>query len=471
MSKNHKHINRRKFIGQASCAAIGASTLFSTLFDLKLAAAMATSNIRPVADYKALVCILLAGGNDSFNMLVPRGSGEYQEYQSVRSTLALPQGGLLPIYPTSNDGKEYGVHPSMSGVQSLFNDRNLAFISNVGTLVNPTTKTQYNNESVPLPLGLFSHADQIQQWQTSIPDKRAALGWGGRMADILRGMNNNQQVSMSISMSGNNIYQAGSRTTAYAVDAESQMGSSIRNYNNTDSNWDMIRSATIDNLMDQTYANMFDATYADIVKNSQEASDIFNAAIMNTNPINTVFSPTELSTSLKMVAQTIAARSTLDVGRQTFFIVFGGWDHHEELINSQEGMLGVVSNALKEFYDSTVDLGIQDEVTSFTISDFARTLTSNGKGSDHAWGGNAMVMGGSVKGGKIYGNYPDLYLDSNVELGKGRGVIIPTTSADEYFAELALWFGVSPSDLNLVLPNIANFYAPSATNPPIGFIL
>ena len=471
MSKNHKHINRRKFIGQASCAAIGASTLFSTLFDLKLAAAMATSNIRPVADYKALVCILLAGGNDSFNMLVPRGSGEYQEYQSVRSTLALPQGSLLPIYPTSNDGKEYGVHPSMPGVQSLFNDGNLAFISNVGTLVNPTTKSQYNSGSVPLPLGLFSHADQIQQWQTSIPDKRAALGWGGRMADILRGMNNNQQVSMSISMNGNNIYQAGSRTTAYAVDAASQMGSSIRNYNNTESNWDMIRSATIDNLMDQTYANMFDATYADIIKNSQEASDIFNAAIMNTNPINTVFSPTELSTSLKMVAQTIAARSTLDVGRQTYFIVFGGWDHHEELINNQDSMLGVVSNALKEFYDSTVDLGIENEVTSFTISDFARTLTSNGKGSDHAWGGNAIVMGGSVKGGKIYGNYPDLYLDSNIELGEGRGVIIPTTSADEYFAELALWFGVSPSDLNLVLPNIANFYAPSASNPPIGFIL
>jgi len=172
---------------------------------------------------------------------------------------------------------------------------------------------------------------------------------------------------------------------------------------------------------------------------------------------------------MEMIAKTIAARDMLGAQRQTFFVVFGGWDHHDEVINNQEYMLSIVSKAMKEFYDATAELGVQNDVTTFTISDFARTLTSNGNGSDHAWGGNAMVMGGGVKGGDIYGTYPDLYLDNNLDVG--RGVIIPTTSADEYFAELALWFGVSPSDLSLVLPNIGNFYAPASSNPPIGFIL
>ncbi len=467
MSK--KHINRRKFIGQASCAAIGASTLFSTLFDLKLAGAMATSNIRPVNDYKALVCILLAGGNDSFNMLVPRGAGEYQEYQDIRSTLALPQNSLLPITPLTSDGKDYGIHPFMPEVKTLFDNQNLAFISNVGTLVHPTTKSQVFNETVELPLGLFSHSDQIQQWQTSIPDKRAALGWGGRMADILQSMNTNQQVSMSISMGGNNVFQAGNLTTAYAVDANEGIGTSIWDYGNNNDAWAVLRSATIDSLMDHNYLNLFEKTYANIISNSQDASDLFNTSVMNINPITTTFSTTDLSKSLEMVAKTISARTMLGANRQTFFVVYGGWDHHDEVINNQEYMLSIVSKAMKEFYDSTVELGIQDDVTTFTISDFARTLTSNGNGSDHAWGGNALVMGGGVKGGDIYGTYPDLYMDNSLDVG--RGVIIPTTSADEYFAELALWFGVSPSDLSLVLPNIGNFYAPSSSNPPIGFIL
>jgi len=467
MSK--KHIDRRKFIGQASCAAIGASTLFSTLFDLKLAGAMATSNIRPVADYKALVCVLLAGGNDSFNMLVPRGASEYQEYQNIRSTLALPQSSLLPITPLTSDGKDYGVHPFMPEVKTLFDNQNLAFISNVGTLVHPTSKTQFNSETVELPLGLFSHSDQIQQWQTSIPDKRAALGWGGRMADIIQSMNTNQQVSMSISMGGNNVFQAGNLSTAYAVDANESIGTSIWDYGNTNDSWAMLRTATIDSLMDHTYSNLFEKTYANTISNSQDASNLFNNSIMNINPLATTFSDTDLSKNMEMIAKTIAARDMLGAQRQTFFVVFGGWDHHDEVINNQEYMLSIVSKAMKEFYDATAELGVQNDVTTFTISDFARTLTSNGNGSDHAWGGNALVMGGGVKGGDIYGTYPDLYLDNNLDVG--RGVIIPTTSADEYFAELALWFGVSPSDLSLVLPNIGNFYAPASSNPPIGFIL
>ncbi len=471
--KHHHHKNkkwsRRNFLGTMSCAALGSTTLLSSLMDLKLASAMAASSPYPLNNYKALVCILLAGGNDSYNMLVPRGAGEYAEYAAIRSTLALPQGDLLPITPSTSDGKLYGLHPSMPEVQQLFGDGNLAFVSNVGTLIEPTIKSQVESNTAKLPLGLLSHSDQIQQWQTSIPHQRSALGWGGRMADILQSLNTNQQVSMSISMSGNNLYQSGAATTAYSVDPAEGQGKSIWGYGNTADGWDMLRTNAVDNLMSQTYQNIFEQTYANTIKDSQAASDMFNAAIGSITPLTSTFSDNGLSSSMEMIAKTISARNALGACRQTFFVVYGGWDHHDEVINNQAAMLAVVSTAMKEFYDATVELGLENDITTFSISDFARTLTSNGNGSDHAWGGNAMVMGGAVNGGDIYGTYPDLYAGNPLDLE--RGVLIPTTSADEYFAELALWFGVSPSDLPLIFPNIGNFYSTTSSNPPLGFLL
>ncbi len=470
MGKNHNHkkLSRRKFLGQASCAALGSTAMLSSLLDMKLLNAMAVSNIRPLNDYKALVCILLAGGNDSYNMLVPRGNNEYLDYQTIRSTLALPQGSLLPITPNTSDGKEYGVHPSMPEVQGMFEDGNLAFISNVGTLVEPTNKNQYENGLVNLPLGLYSHADQIQQWQTSVPHDRSPYGWGGKVADILQSMNTNQQVSMSISMSGNNVFQSGNTTTAYSVDPFAGEGKTIRGYGDNDDYWNMLRTTAIDNMMAEVYQNILEETYKGTIVSSQAAADMFNDALGQVAPLTTTFSENQLSTSLQMVANTIAARTALGACRQTFYVVIGGWDHHDEVIETQEVMLGVVSAAMKQFYDATVELGIENDVTTFTISDFSRTLTSNGNGSDHAWGGNTMVMGGAVNGKEIYGTYPDLYSDNNLDVG--RGVLIPTTSADEYFAELALWFGVSPSDLPLIFPNIGNFYSIGSGVNPIGFL-
>jgi len=476
MSHEKKHIySRRKFIGTSSCAAMGCSTFFSTFFGLKKASAMAASSPLPTGDYKALVCILLAGGNDSFNMLVPMGSSasdsQYTEYQTVRSELALPWGDILPLNGTTSNGKSLGLHPSMPELQSLFNSNKLAFLPNVGTLVHPTSKSQYYNETIDLPLGLYSHADQIQQWQTGIADQRSGLGWGGRMSDIMQYLNTNQQVSMNISMNGNNIFQSGSGTTSYAVNPDDGIGKTIMGYGNTDDDWDMIRTQAIDSLMDQQYLNLFEKTYANIIKNSQDASSLFNNAISGTTPLNTSFSDNELSNALRSVASTIAARSALGACRQTFFVVYDGWDHHDEVLNNQLYMLGVVSKAMQEFYDATTELGIADKVTTFTVSDFARTLTSNGYGTDHAWGGNVMAMGDSVAGGQIYGDYPDLYNDNPFDVGDGRGVLIPQTSTDEYFAELAMWFGVSVSDLPMVLPNIGNFYSPSTSTPPIGFMV
>ena len=194
----------------------------------------------------------------------------------------------------------------------------------------------------------------------------------------------------------------------------------------------------------------------------------FNAAVENTM-VTTPFSNDQLSQRMRMIAQTIAARNDLGVKRQIFFVDIGGFDNHDELINAHAGLMGRVDDALTSFYAATEELGVSDCVTTFTISDFARTLTSNGNGTDHAWGGNAIVMGGAVKGKNMYGNYPVLSLGNDIEIG--GGILIPTTSADEYFAELALWFGISANDLSQILPNIGNFYDVASSDTPLGFML
>ena len=470
MSHDHKHISRRKFLGTASCAAIGTTTFFSTLFNLGMANAAASRTAKSAValgggDYKAMVCILLAGGNDSFNMLVPRTGSAYDAYSITRSNQALAQNSLLPLTPLVGGQPDLGVHPAMPEVQQMFDSGRLSFVSNVGTLVQPTTREQFFSESVPLPLGLFSHADQIQQWQTSVPNSRSAFGWGGRMADILQDMNANQNISMSISLSGRNVFQSGNQTAEYTIRPSGTGSIGIDGYDGPDM-IDQIRTTAVNSLMEEQYTDVFKQTYAGVVKNAQDAHQQFSSAIGGVN-LATTISPSYLSQSMGMVAKTIAARETLDVCRQTFFITFGGWDHHDELLNNQNAMLGVVSKALGEFNAAMNELGLADKVTTFTISDFARTLTSNGNGTDHGWGGNTIVMGGGVNGGQIFGQYPSLALDSILDVG--NGVLVPTTSTDEYFAELAQWFGVTNSDLTNIFPNLLNFYTPGGT-PPIGFM-
>jgi uncharacterized protein (DUF1501 family) len=425
----------------------------------------AKNSLNPSNDYKALVCILLAGGNDSFNMLVPTSNNAYNTYSTTRSNQALAQNSLLGLSHLAGGMPSLGVHPSMPEVQNMYNSGRLAFISNVGTLVEPTTKTQFENGGVTLPLGLFSHADQIQQWQTSVPQTRSSSGWGGRMADILQSMNNNQNISMNISLSGRNFFQSGNQSSEYTINPTGTGSIGIEGYNGDDM-IDMIRTTAVDNLLEDQYVDIFKKTYADVTRNAQSSHQQFSSAIGGVN-LSTTFSTSRLSQSMQMVAKTIAARNTLDVCRQTFFITFGGWDHHDELLNNQAGMLTVVSKALNEFNNAMNELGMANNVTTFTISDFARTLTSNGNGTDHAWGGNVMVMGGKVNGGRIYGEYPSLALNSSLDVG--NGVLIPTLSTDEYFAELAQWYGVSNSDINNIFPNLMNFYSANG-QPPIGFM-
>ncbi len=470
----HKHrkksMSRRNFLGTASCAAIGSTTFLNAILNLGVANALAGLSRPPAADdedYKALVCLLLAGGNDSFNMLVPRSDDHYSEYANSRSNLALPHGDLLPIHFTDCNGKQFGLHPSMPEVQTLFNNGKLSFISNVGTLVEPTTKAQYLNGHVRLPVGLLSHADQIQQWQTSIPQTRSSKGWGGRMADILHAGNENQHISMNISLSGTNIFQVGNRSAEYAIRASVGGSVGIDVYEGT-KKLDRILKTGTESLLAQQYQDIFKSTFTDKIKDSQANHKEFSMAIGQAPRLNTPFSQNPLSANMELIAKTIAVRKTLNMKRQIFFVNFGGWDHHDGVLDNQVAMLSVVSKALAEFQTAMEELGVANRVTTFTASDFGRTLTSNGNGSDHAWGGNVMVMGDGVHGGRIFGNYPSLALGGNDDIG--GAILLPSIAIDEYFGELSKWFGVADGDLAYVLPNIGNFYTPGSTAWPIGFM-
>ncbi len=460
--KNLKHLSRRKFLRQASCAGLGYTTLFSTLSNLKCinAAAIDNSSLLLGGDYKALVCISFGGGCDSFNMLMPTNQTAYDEYATSRSNLAIPRNQILSLNNT-----EHGIHPSMYAVQQLFNDGKLSFLSNVGTLLEPVTKEDAWNNDAKLPLGLFSHSDQTRQWQTSIPNQRVAVGWGGKIADLIGDTNDNESISLNISLSGRNIFQTGNRTIDFTVDRyDDQPG--IIGYNE---NWwlNAAKKRSIEGMLEIQQEDLFKKTYANILGTAIDANLLLGEALESVT-IETTFSKNDLSIGLQKIAKIMAARQTLGMKRQIFFLDYGGWDHHDEVLMAQEEMLGEVSHALEEFKNALEELGLFDQVTTFTMSEFGRTLTSNGNGTDHGWGGNTMVMGGAVNGGQIFGNYPSLALNSELEVG--GGVFIPTTSVDEYFSELAIWLGVSPSALSDIFPNIGNFYDANSSELPIGFL-
>lgn len=454
------NLSRRNFLRQTGVSSIAllGSTQLGAMASLGAAGAGADD------EYKALVCVLLAGGADSYNILVPTDNTHYKEYQTTRSDLALPQSSLLSLNSADNNGRTLGLHPNLSGLQSLYNKGILAFMSNVGTLVEPTTTQSLQAGTAKLPLGLFSHSDQISQWQTALPDARAGTGWGGRMADILGSQNSNKRISMSISTSGANEFQAGRSTSFYSV----LPGDNPTPTLNVKGQFDDLDQAMGEIYNNTNYNNVLKRSYAKLFNNSMTANEEFAAALTTGQPITTQFANDDFSQQLKMVAKTIAANQLLGMKRQTFFVTYGGWDHHDETINTMNAMLTPLNDGLLAFQNTMQELNLENNVTTFTSSDFARTLSSNGRGSDHAWGGNAFVMGGAVKGGNIYGKYPSLALGNPLDIG--RGVLMPTTSLDQYFAELALWFGVSPSELSSILPNIGRFHDTTSGTKPMGFM-
>jgi uncharacterized protein (DUF1501 family) len=463
--KGFKSMNRRSFLKSSGCAALGYTTLFSSMINMKAiaSAVLDKSEDDGGGDYKALVCILLGGGADSHNMLIPRGISEYNEYLTTRSNLAIPSSQILPLNHVPVNGKLFGVHPDMPQIGNLFNSGKLAWISNVGTLIEPITKLQYESKTAQTPLGLFSHSDQIKHWQTGRPGDRSSYGWGGRIADLIHSQNANPNLSMNVSLSGTNFFQNGENTVEYSIRPSGGLG--LTGYGIQD-NYNLRRDAALNSIMDRDYADIYEETYVNTFKKSLDSSVEMTEALSQVNEFNTAFSNNMLSDQLKMIAKVIAARESLGFSRQTFFIHYGGWDHHDEILESQQEKLPVLDSALAEFMSALEELNVANSVTTFTISDFGRTLTSNGDGSDHAWGGNAMVMGGSVNGGQIYGESPSLELNSDWMLP--RGVLIPTTSASEYLAELAAWFGVSGADIHDIFPDLSNFHTGSGY--PIGFM-
>ncbi|MBA4852364.1 DUF1501 domain-containing protein [Emticicia sp. BO119] len=486
-------MNRRDFLKQSGCAAMGTTTLLSTLTSLgAVNGAMSHKNLssKPSVseDYKALVCVLLAGGIDSYNVLIPRGTtvggdNGYNEYASTRSDLAITNASLLALNNpqcTSFRGLPcnygaFGIHPAMTGMRDLFNAGKLAFMANIGTLVEPIMNaTEFENGLKKIPEGIYSHSDQIMQWQTSVPQSRNALGVGGRIADLLNAGNVNNQISMNISLGGKNIFQTGENISEYSISNNvnpNNVGLDILPSWWSDSGLiNDIRNSAIDSLVGQTYANLLQETYAGTARSAMASFEIFKEALKRVPSIATQFPNTSLGNDLAAIAKVISVRANLGAKRQIFFVTYGGWDMHDGLANGLNQRLPVVSDALKAFYDATVELGIAENVTAFTISDFARTVTSNGLGSDHAWGGNSMVIGGSVKGGKIYGAFPKMDLNASPQNISFRGNFIPAVSTDELYAEMALWYGVSPTDLCYVLPNLGNFYSYTPGNYPIGFM-
>lgn len=469
-------------MGQASCGAVGATTLFSTLLNLQSvnAAAAANSSLSTkFDDYKALVCILNSGGMDSFNMLVPRSPLDYAEYATSRSNMALPSNTLRPINPINVGGKEFGIHPSMVHMQNLFETGQMSFVSNVGTLIQPMNKAQFYSGSVPSPLGLFSHSDQQMHWQTGVPNKRSGVGWAGKIADLLNSANTNQTISMNISLSGNNIFQSGENTVEYSIHP-TQGSLGIIDHNNNDWVFNTMKSYAINGMVNPVYQDIFKNSYRKTIKTAIDGHEMLEPVLEDDIVFNVPFSDngTEdyLSQSFKMIAKTIAGRNTLNMSRQIFFVDFGGWDMHDELIQTQAGLMTKLDNAIYEFSSALQQLGVWDKVTTFSLSEFSRTLTSNGNGTDHAWGGNVFVLGGDVQGKKICGSFPSLALtnyntnnDTN-PLEVGGGVLIPTTATDEYFAEIALWYGVSPTELVTLFPNIGYFYDPMSGTNPVGFL-
>ncbi|NOX68606.1 MAG: DUF1501 domain-containing protein [Gammaproteobacteria bacterium] len=457
-------ISRRKFLTHGCSLGVATATATSTLLQLGLARTAAAQSAQ---GYRALVCILLAGGNDSFNMLVPVDADQYAEYRTIRSDLALGSADLLPLPGTTTAGRSYGLHPGMTALHALYAAGEAAMIANVGTLIKPFDPAAYAAGNLSMPLGLFSHSDQINQWQTAVPDQRVAQGWGGRIADRMQDVNMVNGISMNISLSGTNVFQSGNEVAEYSIEASGDGAPGIDSYDDG-TEFGFFRKRMIDDLLGVQQTQPFRREYARRLRGAIDAQAVFTGALQSSPTPATQFAGNPFSQSLRQIARTISARNVLGATRQTFFVTVGGWDHHDEVLSKQARLLPIISNGLREFRDALVELGVFNDVTTFTTSDFGRTLTSNGRGSDHGWGGHHIVMGGSVAGGQIYGNYPVLSQSSPLDVG--RGIYAPTTSIDEYFAELALWFGVSVSDLDSVLPNVRQFYSPGDTTPPLGFL-
>jgi uncharacterized protein (DUF1501 family) len=463
------NFNRRRFL---KCAAAGGLAYAFGRTPQAVSAASISSSAA-FADYKALVCVFLFGGNDSFNMVVPRSAAEYGVYAASRQNLAIAQASLLPINSLVPDpsGALYGLHPSMSELATLFEqDERCAIVANLGPLIEPTTKAQYQTKATHLPPQLFSHNDQQDQWHALKGEATLKSGWGGRIADALTASAAAtplaQSLAVNLSLSGQTLFQTGVTSVPYTMGATGPVP--FFGLEGADA-YTLARRAAFERILSANHGTVYERAYATVQQRALQGAARINDALAsvrtpNAVPFTTAFPATPLGQQLKTVAELIAARDQLEVSRQIFFVAVGGFDTHDAQTQDQPQLLGNLSSCLAAFYRATVELGIAANVTTFTQSDFGRTLTSNGDGTDHAWGGNQLVIGGGVAGRTIYGRYPLLQIDGPDDVGGGR--MIPGTSSDQYAATLAKWFGVADSALTSVAPHLGNF-----AQADLGFML
>ncbi|MCY7389039.1 MAG: DUF1501 domain-containing protein [Burkholderiales bacterium] len=490
------HKDRRRFMKMMAVAA--GTPMMGNLMQAAYAAG-------PYNDYRALVCVFLFGGSDAHNMIIPLG-GEYAGYASGRGNLAIPAVNAIPV-AAGVSGRSFGFHPSMPGLANIFNtDRKLAAIPNAGVLLQPTSLAAYRAQTNNPPQ-LFSHSDMQSHWQTGRADYPALTGWGGRMADLIESANGNSQVSVSISAAGQSLFQKGDSAVAYSISPWSSTKSAIvkrlRSYRDWD-NYSLARpnpQAAFENQLNIVRANVLEDQWGDMGARALTTSEFVNSSLYNLDaagapakdasgnvsekfpitpapPITFTNSSglaqsNRLAGQLRSVANMIAARNTLGVKRQIFFVSLGGFDNHGDQFKNSNNVTtpilsGLHADLLKQldqamtwFYNWSVSQGISNNVTSFTMSDFGRTQTSNGAGSDHGWGTHCLALGGAVNGGAFYGGtaagseFPTVALLGPNDVGQGR--LLPVTSVDEYGATFAKWMGASVSELPTVFPNLGRF--------------
>lgn len=468
-------MNRRRFL--RSGLSIGAAaSLCGPFGNLSVLAAAANQQRFPTGDYKALVCLFLNGGNDSFNSVIPHSTTGYADYRSSRSVL-IADGGvafeqamlaghtLLPLAASGglpgglpSDGESYAMHPALAELRALFNDGHAAILANVGTLLHPTSQAAYQAGTVAVPPQLFSHSDQTTYWQTSRPDDANANGWGGRIADRLYNANTGA-IPMSISLSNNNLFQRGDIVDSYGmspggVEKMSYLGSGPES-------WVIGPNAAGQTayeglLAAGTQTHPFERAFAHSMRSAVANYEIIDAALSDATPPTTPFPATALGEQLAMIARLIQVRDALGMSRQVFYASIGNYDTHSFQVDDQQTNLAQLSQALTSFHAATVELGIASSVTTFTASDFGRSLGVNNDGTDHGWGGHHFIVGGAVRGRRFYGTLPSLRDDNNPD-DTGFGQIIPTTAVDQYAATLARWFGVSNSEIADIFPALSRF--------------